>query len=65
MNDEKESHWGWRQTLSWKVGFRRAEAGRAYKCPWWADERVIGIAFLQGKGTEIPIRNDPLHPEDE
>ena len=48
--------WGWRQTLSWKVGFRRAKAGRGYSCPWWADERVYGLAFMQGKGAEIPKR---------
>lgn len=43
---DMEDHWGWRQTLSWKVGFRRAQAGRAYKCPWWADEQVFALAFL-------------------
>jgi hypothetical protein len=47
---------GWRQTLSWNVGFHRAQAGRPYSCPWWADERVYGLAFLQGKGVEIPRR---------
>jgi hypothetical protein len=51
--------WGWRQTLSWKVGFARGKAGRDYSCPWWADERVYGLAFLQGKSAEIP-----KHPHD-
>ena len=27
-----------------------------YSGPWWADERVYGLAFLQGKGVEIPKR---------
>jgi|HubBroStandDraft_2_1064218.scaffolds.fasta_scaffold1124190_1 hypothetical protein len=60
-----EDHWGWRQTLSWKLGFRRAQAGPAYKCPWWADEQVFGLAFLQGKGAEItnPFRDDSHHSE--
>jgi hypothetical protein len=55
-----EDYWSWRQKLSWKVGFRRAQAGRAYKCPWWADEQVFALAFLQGKQVEItnPLRND-------
>jgi hypothetical protein len=50
---------GWRQTLSWKIGFRRAQAGRAYKCPRWADEQVFALAFLQGKGVEITNPYDP------
>jgi hypothetical protein len=29
-DSEMEDRWGWRQTLSWKVGFRRAKAGRVY-----------------------------------
>ena len=39
---------------------------RAYKCPWWADEQVFALAFLQGKQVEIidPFRDDPLRPED-
>jgi hypothetical protein len=54
MWDFWEYPWGWRETLSWKVGFRRAKAGRVYSCPWWADEGVYGLAFMQGKGLEIP-----------
>jgi hypothetical protein len=54
VNDQ----WGWRQTLTWRVGFRRAESGRPYSCPWWADEQVYGLAYLQGKGVQIP--SDPL-----
>ena len=60
MRESEEYPWSWRQGLSWKVGFRRAKAGHAYKCPWWADERVYGLAFMQGKGLEIPKRPDPF-----
>jgi len=28
--------------------------------PVWADERVYGLAFMQGKGLEIPKRPDPF-----
>jgi len=38
----------WHQTLSWKLGYRRGRAGRTYSCPWWADERVYALAFMQG-----------------
>jgi hypothetical protein len=57
MEDQYPS--GWRQTLSWKIGFRRAQAGRAYKRPPWADEQVFALAFLQGKGVEITNSYDP------
>ena len=51
---------------SWNVGFRRGKAGRAYSCPWWADERVYGLALLQGKGMEIPRHpHDSRKPADE
>jgi len=56
-------HWSWRQTLSWKVGFRRAKDSRVYSCPWWTDERVYGLAFMQGKGLEIPKRPDTFKHE--
>ena len=52
--------------LSWKVGFRRAKASRVYSCPWWTDERVYGLAFLQGKSVEIPSHpHDSRKPPDE
>jgi hypothetical protein len=59
--------WGWRQTLSWKLGHWRGKSGRPYACPWWADERVYAVAFLRGKGVEIsrdPLKRDP-HPEED
>jgi hypothetical protein len=58
--------WGWRQTLTWKVGFRHAQIGIPYKCPWWADEQVYGLAYLQGKDVEIPRHpRDSRKPTDE
>lgn len=50
--------WGWRQNLSWRWGYSRAKLGKTYKCPWWADEQVYGLAFLQVKGVQLP--RDPL-----
>jgi len=44
----------WRQTLTWKVAYRRAQAGRPYSCPWWADEQVYCLAWLEGRGLDIP-----------
>ena len=45
---------GWRQTLTWKVAYRRAQVGRRYSCPRWADKQVYCLAWLQGRGLEIP-----------
>ena len=50
----KDDAWSWRQTLSWKLGYGRGKAGAAYKVPWWADEQVFALAFMQGKGVDIP-----------
>jgi len=47
-----EVKWGWRQLYSWKLGYDRATAGRAYSRPWWVDEEVYGFAFLQGMGAQ-------------
>ena len=47
-----EAKWGWRQHLSWNVGSRHGDADRPYSCPWWADERVYALAFLQATGVE-------------
>ena len=63
MSNLWEYRWGWRQTLSWRIGFRRPKAGRVYSCPWWADERVYGLAFIKGKGLEIPKRPDTFKHE--
>jgi hypothetical protein len=43
-----------RQRLSWKLGFGHATKGQAYICPWWADHEIYALAYLQGKGVEIP-----------
>jgi hypothetical protein len=39
----------WHQTLSWKIGYGRGKAGRVYSCPWWVDETVYALAYMQGK----------------
>jgi hypothetical protein len=52
--EPQETKWGWRQRLSWKLGYRRGQSGRPYSCPWWADEQVFALAFMQGNGVEIP-----------
>jgi hypothetical protein len=66
MNDRDQR--GWRQKLTWKSGFRRAQAGRPYSCPWWADKRVYGLAYLHGKYVPpseqveaLPSEPQPIH----
>ena len=43
-----------RKNLSWKLGFGHATKGQPYSCPWWADHEIYALAFLYGKGVEIP-----------
>jgi hypothetical protein len=47
----------WRETLSWRVGVRRALAGNAYKCPWWANEPFYRLAYRMVYRVDIP---DPV-----
>jgi hypothetical protein len=44
----------WHQTLSWKLGHGHAKAGRPHAPPWWVDKVSYAIAYMQGKGVEIP-----------
>jgi hypothetical protein len=41
-----------------KLAYRHAQAGKPYSCPWWADEQLYALAFLQGKcrTTQGPLR---------
>jgi len=50
-----ETKMGWRQQLSRPIAM---QAGKPYSCPWWADEQVYALAFLQGKcrTTQGPLR---------
>jgi hypothetical protein len=57
--------WGWRQNLTWKLGFRHAQAGRPYSRPSWANKRGYGLAYLHGK--DMPLAEEaealPPHPQ--
>jgi hypothetical protein len=43
-----------RKNLSLKLGFGHATKGQPYSCPWWADHEIYALAYLYGKGVEIP-----------
>jgi hypothetical protein len=42
------------QNLSWKLGYGRGKAGRSWTEPWWVDRVIYALAYMQGKGVEIP-----------
>jgi hypothetical protein len=42
------------QNLSWKLGYGRGKAGRPWIEPWWVDRKIYALAYMQGKGVEIP-----------
>lgn len=48
----------WRQTLSWRAGNRQGRKGRPFRCPWWADDGIFALAYMQAKGVEIPKPQD-------
>ena len=49
----------WHQALSWKLGYGRGKEGRPYSCPWWVDKAVYSLAYMQGRGVQIPHRRMP------
>jgi hypothetical protein len=48
----------WQQMLSWKLGRGHGKANRPFRCPWWADDVVYVLAYMQGKGVDIPKFED-------
>jgi hypothetical protein len=48
----------WHQKVSQKAGHADGKQGRLYQCPWWADDGIYALAYMQAKGHEIP-----RHPE--
>jgi hypothetical protein len=44
----------WREKLSYRAGVRRALAGNAYRCPWWANEPFYRLAYrmVYGRGWD-------------
>ena len=49
----------WHQTVSWKAGHADGKQGRRYQCPWWADDGIYALAYMQAKGDEIPRNPSP------
>jgi hypothetical protein len=45
------------QNLSWKFGYERGKAGRAWSEPWWVDRKVYGRAYMQGMGREAESKS--------
>ena len=43
----------WHQTISWKLGFGHGKEGRAYHCPWWANEALYALAYTCRRCPEI------------
>jgi hypothetical protein len=38
-----------RQTLSYNMGYGLGCQGLPFKCPWWADKAVCGLAYIEGR----------------
>lgn len=48
----------WHQNLSWNVGHRRGQEQRPFRCPWWADLQIFGLAYMQGMTGELLITGE-------
>jgi hypothetical protein len=45
---------GLHRNLSHQAGYRRGQAGRSYRCPWWANKLTYATAHLQGRKRAGP-----------
>ncbi len=45
--------WDWHQTRSWRLGYRHGKEGRPCDSPWWADEGVYELAYMQGMDVDL------------
>ncbi len=55
----------WHQNLSWNVGHRQGQAKRPFKCPWWADRQIFGLAYMQGMTGEQLITEEMVAQQEE
>jgi len=37
------------QNLSFKLGFAHGKRGKLFKCPWWVDRVIYGLAYIEGR----------------
>jgi hypothetical protein len=49
----------WHQTVSWKAGHADGKQGRRYQCPWWADDEIYALAYMQAEGPRRPFPESP------
>lgn len=49
-----KDHWDWRQTLSWKVGFRRAKSGRVHSCRGGLTSGFMGSLSCEARAWRSP-----------
>ena len=59
---DDRDHWGWRQNLTRKFGFRRAQTGDPYFRLRWANKRGYERANLHGKDMILSEEAEPLPP---
>ena len=60
MTQPWEIEWGLRQRLSLRLGQAHGKADCPYSCPWWADEHVYALAFLQARGFGLDGENSHI-----
>ena len=54
----------WHQNLSWGAGYRQGQRKRPFRCPWWADCEIFGLAYMQGMTGEPLITKEMLEAEE-
>ena len=55
----------WHQNLSWGAGYRQGKRKQPFRCPWWADREIFGLAYMQGKTGEQLITDKMITQQKE
>jgi hypothetical protein len=45
--------WDWHKNRSWSLGYKHGKEGRSCDSPWWVDEGIYGLAYMQGMDVNV------------
>ena len=43
----------WHKNRSWSLGYKHGKEGRPCDSPWWVDEGIYGLAYMQGMDVDL------------
>jgi hypothetical protein len=53
----------WHQSVSWNAGYVQGAQQQPFRCPWWADRMIFGVAYMQGMTGDQLITTEVVQAE--